>query len=65
MAKNWYNGQGEEHYHWYYDNLYPDFITDPDDNRYINFQYADEPVMPEQMTAYFPYDHLKYNSFLT
>ena len=46
-ARNWYNGTGEEHYFWYYDNLYPDFIVDPDDNRYINFQYADEPVMPE------------------
>ena len=64
MVVNWYNGQNEEHYYWYYDNLYPDFINDPDDNRYINFRYSDNPVSQEQMTGYYPYMGLKYDNFL-
>ena len=27
-AMKWYQDKGEEHYFWYYDNLYPDFIVD-------------------------------------
>lgn len=63
-CKNWYYDQGEDHYFWYYDTLYPDHIYDPEDNRYINFAYSDSPVQPEQLTAYYPYDHLKYHTFL-
>ena len=47
MASRWWRGKTEEHYSWYYDNLYPDFIVDPDENRYINFRYSDSSVSPE------------------
>ena len=60
----WWNNQTEEHYTWYYDNLYPDFIHDPDENRYINFRYSDSSVSPETMNGYFPWDHLRYSAFL-
>ncbi len=65
MVRRWYNGSGDPHYFWYYDNLYPDFLVDPDEFRYINFPYSDQPVAPDEMIGYYPYDHLKYNDFLS
>ena len=64
MSMRWYRGEGEEHYFWYYDNLYPDFITDPDENRYINFRYSDSNIQPEVLNGYFPFDNLRYSKFL-
>ena len=64
MVRRWYHDNGDPHYFWYYDNLYPDFITDQDDMRYINFPYADQPVGPEEMSGFFPFEHLKYQEFI-
>ena len=64
MLKRWYNDKGDPHYFWYYDNLYPDFFVDPDDNRYINFPYHDQPVAPDEMIGFFPFEHLKYQEFV-
>ena len=52
------------HYFWYYDTLYPDMLFDEEDMRYINFRYTDAKVAPDPLTAYYPYDHLKYGEFL-
>ena len=64
MFKRYLHGKGEPHYFWYYDNLYPDFVSDPEDMRYINFRYTDQRVSPDVMTGYYPYDQLKYGKFL-
>ena len=64
MTYRWYMDKGDPHYFWYYDNLYPDFLRDPDDSKYINFPYSDQPVAPDEMIAYFPWEHLKYQKFL-
>mmetsp|Transcript_32622 Transcript_32622/g.31997 ORF Transcript_32622/g.31997 Transcript_32622/m.31997 type:complete len:82 (+) Transcript_32622:392-637(+) len=64
MLRRWYNDKGDPHYFWYYDNLYPDFIVDPDDNRYINFPYHDQPVAPDELIAYYPFENLKYQKFI-
>jgi hypothetical protein len=58
-------GKGDPHYWWFYDTLYPDMIHDEEDMRYINFRYTDQKVVPDPITAYYPYEDLKYNHFLT
>ena len=60
----WYVDGGDPHYFWYYDNLYPDMIGDPDDMRYLNFQYIAHPVTPDEMNGYFPWDKIKYQKFV-
>ena len=60
----WYYDKGDPHYFWYYDNLYPDFIGDPEDMRYINFPYHDQAVVPDELNGYYPWDHLKYQEFV-
>ena len=65
MVSRWYRDEGDPHYFWYYDNLYPDFINDMEDYRYINFRYTDQQVGPDNMTAYYPYEDLKYGNFLS
>mmetsp|Transcript_686 Transcript_686/g.800 ORF Transcript_686/g.800 Transcript_686/m.800 type:complete len:120 (+) Transcript_686:262-621(+) len=64
MVRRWYHDNGDPHYFWYYDNLYPDFLVDPDDSKYINFPYGDQPVAPDELIAYYPYEHLKYQHFI-
>ena len=64
LTMAWARGETDLHYSWYYDNLYPDMLYDPDDNRYIDFRYTDQAVSPEVMTGYYPYDHLKYGKWL-
>ena len=64
MIVNHYNGNDELHYTWYYDTLYPDMFFDEEDMRYINFRYSDAKVVPDPLTGYYPYDHLKYGKFL-
>lgn len=32
--------------------------------RYINFRYTDQKVVPDPLTGYYPYDNMKYGSFL-
>ena len=59
-----FTGRDELHYFWYYDTLFPDMIFDSDDMRYINFRYTDQKVVPDELTGYFPYDHMKYQGFL-
>lgn len=65
MCVNHWNGEDDLHYFWYYDSLYPDLLHDEEDMRYINFRYTDQKVVPDPLTAYYPYDDLKYNYFLT
>lgn len=57
-------GKDDLHYFWYYDTLYPDMFHDEEDMRYINFRYTDNKVVPDPLTAYYPYDNLKYGKFL-
>lgn len=64
MIKRHYEGKGDLHYFWYYDTLYPDMFHDEEDMRYINFRYTDNKVVPDPLTGYYPYDHLKYGKFL-
>ena len=59
-----WEGNDEIHYFWYYDNFYPDMIHDEEDMRYLNFRYSDNKVVPDVLTAYYPYNDLKYNYFL-
>ena len=65
MVSRWYRDEGDPHYFCYYDNLYPDFISDPEDYRYINFRYTDQQVGPHHMTGYYPYENIKYGDFLS
>ena len=39
-------------------------MHDADDMRYINFRYTDAKVVPDPMTGYFPFDHMRYGDFL-
>ena len=39
-------------------------LHDEEDMRYINFRYSDQKVVPDQLTGYYPFDHLKYRGFL-
>ena len=64
MCKDHWQGKDDQHYFWFYDTLYPDLYHDSDDQRYINFRYTDQKVVPEPLTGYYPYDYLRYNSFL-
>ena len=64
MIHRRFRGDVDLHYFWYYDTLYPDMLFDEEDMRYINFRYTDQKVAPDPMTGYYPYDHLKYGSFL-
>jgi hypothetical protein len=64
MVKRHFEGKDDLHYFWYYDTLYPDMLHDEEDMRYINFRYTDAKVSPDPMTAYYPYDNLKYGNFL-
>ena len=41
MIKRHWEGKDDQHYFWYYDTLYPDFLHDEEDMRYINFRYTD------------------------
>ena len=41
------------------------YIHDEDDMRYINFRYTDQKLQVEEMTGYYPYDHLRYGDFLS
>ena len=64
MIKRHWLGNDDPHYTWYYDTLYPDLFHDSDDQRYINFRYTDQKVVPEPLTGYYPYDYLRYGKFL-
>ena len=64
MIKRHWSGRDEDHYFWYYDTLYPDLVHDEDDMRYINFRYTDQKLQVEEMTGYYPYDHMRYGDFL-
>jgi hypothetical protein len=64
MTLRHWEGKDDLHYFWYYDTLYPDMIFDEDDMRYINFRYTDQKVVPDPLTAYYPWDNLKYGQFL-
>jgi hypothetical protein len=64
MMRNRFTGKDDQHYFWYYDTLYPDMFFDEEDMRYINFRYTDAKVVPDPLTGYYPYDHLKYGKFL-
>ena len=64
MVWRHYTGRDDLHYFWYYDTLFPDMIHDADDMRYINFRYTDQKVVPDELTGFYPYDHLKYQGFL-
>ena len=37
---------------------------DAEDMRYINFRYSDNRVVPDELTGYYPMDHLKYSGWL-
>ena len=63
VLRHW-EGLDDKHYFWYYDTLYPDLIHDEEDMRYINFRYSDQKVVPDPLTAYYPYEQLKYRGFL-
>jgi hypothetical protein len=58
------DGKDDLHYFWYYDTNYPDMLHDEEDMRYINFRYTDARVVPDPLTAYYPYENLKYGEFL-
>ena len=60
MIKRHWEGKDDDHYFWYYDTLYPDLIHDEDDMRYINFRYTDQKLQVEELTGYYPYDHMRY-----
>ena len=64
MVIKHFNGKDEMHYTWYYDTNYPDMFFDEDDMRYINFRYTDAKVVPDVLTAYYPFDNVKYGKFL-
>jgi hypothetical protein len=64
MVWRHYTGQDDLHSTWYWDTLYPDMIFDADDMRYINFRYTDQKVVPDDLTGYYPYDSLKYQTWL-
>ena len=64
MIKRHYEGKDDQHYFWYYDTNYPDMLHDSEDMRYINFRYIYQKVVPDALTGYFPYDNLRYGSFL-
>jgi len=64
MTKRHWEGKDDQHYTWYYDTLYPDLLHDADDMRYINFRYTDAKVVPDPMTGYFPFDHMRYGDFI-
>lgn len=58
-------GKDDLHYFHYYDTNYPDLITDAEDMHTINFRYTDQQVQPEEMTGYYPYEHMKYHKWLS
>ena len=64
MIKRHWEGKDDPQYFWYYDTLYPDLVHDEDDMRYINFRYTDQKLQAEEMTGYYPYDHMRYGEFL-
>jgi hypothetical protein len=64
MIDRHFKGKDDIHYFWYYDTLYPDMLHDEEDMRYINFRYTDNKVVPDPLIGYYPYDNLKYGSFL-
>ena len=60
MIKRHWEGKDDPHYFWFYDTLYPDLVCDEDDMRYINFRYTDQKLQVEELTGYYPYDHMRY-----
>lgn len=64
MVTRHLEGKDDQHYFQYYDTNFPDLILDAEGQHVINFRYTDQQVQPEDMTGYYPYDHMKYHKWL-
>lgn len=64
MVDKHLKGQDDLHFTWFYDTVYPDMFFDEEDMKPINFRYTDQKVVPDPLTGYYPYDHLKYGKWL-
>mmetsp|Transcript_8438 Transcript_8438/g.12877 ORF Transcript_8438/g.12877 Transcript_8438/m.12877 type:complete len:225 (-) Transcript_8438:47-721(-) len=64
MSKRHWQGFDDQHGTMYSDTLYPDLFHDSDDQRYINFRYSDQKVVPEPLTGYYPHSFLRYGKWL-
>ena len=64
MTKRHWLGKDDAHYTWFNDTNYPDLLHDADDQRYINFRYSDQRVVPENFTGFYPHAFLRYGKWL-